>query len=86
MIKNHLSLILTLIAVGLIAVGGIMAEYAVSDYGLIGGFPVLYFAGLGVLVVAFVLSLSSQRHDAHYSPLVCTSDSRESPGIANGIS
>ena len=63
MIKNHLSLILTLIAVGLIAVGGIMAEYTVSDYGLIGGFPVLYFAGLGLLAVAFVLTLIHNRHE-----------------------
>jgi len=63
MIKNHLSLILTLIAVGLIAVGGIMAEYTVSDYGLIGGFPVLYFVGLGLLAVAFVLTLIHNRHE-----------------------
>lgn len=58
-IKKHPSLILSCVAVGMLAYGGASASYEVGTYGLIHSFSFVYFVGLGLLGLAAVVALWS---------------------------
>ena len=50
--KKHIPLALTIVAAVLLFIGAFNARLVFGDYGLISGFPVIYFIGLGLLTLA----------------------------------